>query len=141
MKKTVPIAAILVGLTLGSYTSRLLAQQLNEGYVNDNSDWWSLLRNLTNGDSVNPGTVAISPANFRIMSIGLEYDDLFKKVQAKLEPAKEAIRGDAAFARNSCATWSSKPAKLTSAFIADGPLGQALKDFGNEFSLGRSARF
>src|ERR1700722_16026191 len=71
------------------------ARELPQGYIDDNSDWWSFLRPLDTGPSTQPGKRELPATNFRILDVDLESDEVFADAISKLGPAKLTLRGDA----------------------------------------------
>lgn len=67
--------------------------------LNDNSDWWSILKNEDQTSGLKPGDKLLDDRNFRILGVAAG-ENQFEQAFAKLGKATEIDRGDAASARH-----------------------------------------
>jgi hypothetical protein len=67
--------------------------------IDDNSDWWSIIRANTDGAHLKPQDVATNLSNFQIAGITVGKDEL-SAIVTKLGRAKEMSRGDASTGRS-----------------------------------------
>ena len=61
--------------------------------VNDDSDWWSIIRENSNSEALKPEEKDIADSNFRILGIAVGHDEL-AAIQGKLGRATVVTRGD-----------------------------------------------
>ena len=66
---------------------------------NDNSDWWSIIREDDSDWVLKPQNQDVSSSNFRVLDVTVGSDDL-EAVQKKFGPAKVMSRGDASTGRS-----------------------------------------
>jgi hypothetical protein len=97
-KFTIMRAAIVFLLVLVA-ASASFAQSRDTVAVNDNSDWWSIIRDNSAGETLRPRAQDVPAANFRILGITLGSDDL-DAIQKTLGSTTVVTRGDAATARS-----------------------------------------
>jgi hypothetical protein len=86
-------------IMLSFFLSALLLQSpVGQGVrLEDNSDWWSIIRQDSWGEGIKPSNQAIDEANFRIL--GIELGGQFEEIATKLGKAQSIERGDAATGR------------------------------------------
>jgi hypothetical protein len=76
--------------------------------IDDNSDWWSIIRANTDDAHLKPQDVATNPSNLQIAGITVGKDEL-SAIVTKLGRVKEVSRGDAATARSQICYGSADP--------------------------------
>ena len=67
--------------------------------VNDNSDWWSILKEDPHGPQIKPNNKPLNEGSFRILGVTLS-EKQFEVAAARLGKAGEVGRGDAATGRH-----------------------------------------
>jgi hypothetical protein len=67
--------------------------------VNDNSDWWSILKEDPHGPQIKPNDRPLDERSFQILGVSLS-EKQFEQAEAKLGKAAEIGRGDAATGRH-----------------------------------------
>ena len=104
MKRILAIVAGVASICLFTLSTRASAQKILEEIpaVNDNSDWWSIIRNNSNDSEdlkIEPQKIATAPSNFLIAGIRVGEDEL-STIATKLGKTDELSRGDAATGRS-----------------------------------------
>jgi len=74
------------------------AQTRETTRVNDDSDWWSIIRENSTDETLQPQAQDVPAANFQILGVVVGSDNL-EVIQAKLGKASLVTRGDASTAR------------------------------------------
>ena len=67
--------------------------------IDDNSDWWSIIRENANEETIKPETKDVGESNFKILGITVGEDEL-SAIQTKLGKAAVITRGDAGSGRS-----------------------------------------
>ena len=67
--------------------------------LNDNSDWWSILKDEDHAPGLKPNASLLSEGNFQVLGVTLG-EKQFEEASAKLGKASEVERGDAATGRH-----------------------------------------
>ena len=96
MRKLNHGATILVLLLLATVAP---AQSGKPIRIDENSDWWSVIRENDSDEDLKPQDLDIDASNFRVLGITVGSDDL-EAVQKKLGPAHVVTRGDASTGRS-----------------------------------------
>ena len=86
-------------LLLLCFCTLLASSQDRPGYVRDNSDWWSILKNDNWGVEIQPLPEQINPKNFEIGSVALGPQQ-FEKLTSAFGSAPVVERGDASTGRH-----------------------------------------
>jgi hypothetical protein len=74
------------------------AQTYPQGYINDNSDWWSAFTQPSSGP-VKSSSSRFPASTFRILGVTLNYEDVFEKATNTLGKGDIVSRGDASTGR------------------------------------------
>ena len=99
------------------------SQQFPTNHTVDNSDWWSLVRDDSRLEKLNPQAEEIAASNFEIAGVTLDYDHVLDKVLAKLGKTASVSRGDASTARDQLCYASSQGADATYLIFERGEVG------------------
>lgn len=75
-----------------------LTQSTDNQRLGDNSDWWSIVRESSTDENLEPQAQDVEESNFRILGVTLGSDDL-AAIQKKLGTAAVIGRGDASTGR------------------------------------------
>lgn len=89
------IASLLILLTAASMS---FSQSSVDRRLGD-SDWWSIIRETSSPENVNPQEKDVATSNFKILGVTLGADDL-NAIQKKLGAADVRSHGDAATSRS-----------------------------------------
>ena len=76
-----------------------LPQSGKRSRPNDDSDWWSIIRQNDSDEIVKPQELDIPASNFRVLGVTVGKDDL-EGIQKKLGTATVVGRGDASTGRS-----------------------------------------
>ena len=74
-------------------------QTAQNAAVNDDSDWWSIIRDNSAGEAFKPREEDVADLNFTVLGITVGNDEL-AAIQGKLGKATVITRGDAGTARS-----------------------------------------
>jgi len=124
MKTRCKIARLSVGWLLALLlVPQAHSQQFSTTHTDDNSDWWSLLRDDSPLAKLSPQPQEIEASNFEIAGVTLDYDQVLDKVPGKLGRAPLVSRGDASTARDQLCYASSRGANATYLILERGEVG------------------
>lgn len=76
-----------------------VAQTPQNVSVNDDSDWWSIIRENSDGEALKPQEEDVADSNFRLLGIAVGSDEL-AAIQGKLGKTTVITRGDAGTSRS-----------------------------------------
>jgi len=97
MSQFLSATTILFAVIVGSVLS--LAQPVGTVPINDNSDWWSIIRNDSTDKGLKPQRRNVDESNFHILGVVVGSDEL-EGIQRKLGTAYVIGRGDASNRRS-----------------------------------------
>src|SRR5580658_4647166 len=97
---SMPIRHFLCSLAILLLPVALLSQNTSQDVtIYDNSDWWSIIRDDANEETLKPDEKDVQASNFRILGITVGSDEL-DAIQAKLGKTAVVTRGDASTGRS-----------------------------------------
>jgi len=89
---------IVVSICLAAIPLSFAQSRENEK-LNDNSDWWSIIRDNSAGEDITPQPQDVADSNFQVLGVSVGSDDL-TGIQKELGSAAVMSRGDAGSARS-----------------------------------------
>jgi transglutaminase-like putative cysteine protease len=103
---------VLLALPL-SVAPSLRAQSTSRSYPGDNSDWWSVIRDGSRIEHLEPQRGEPAASNFQILGITLKYRGLFQRIAERMGSADSIDRGDGSAARQQACYVSAKRSPKT----------------------------
>lgn len=97
MFRYIGAVVILLTVLLSAWFVAPLAHGQNVG-INDDSDWWSIIRDNATGETLQPQSLDVAATNFQVLGVAIGQEEL-TAIQSKLGKTTLVTRGDAGTAR------------------------------------------